>query len=101
MDWKSIKVLADLLFHHYPKAYAQVKGSSMYPDIEGGVFFYETMMEHGEKGIFVVTEITGFPYSGRIRRHYTAHTEVAETLCFPPNLWYDISKETNGRSSYG
>ncbi len=62
MDWQNIKTLTDLLFNHYPKAYAQIKGSSMYPDIDGGVFFYETVMEQGEKGIFVVTEITGLPY---------------------------------------
>lgn len=47
MDWKNIKTLTDLLFNHYPKAYAQIKGSSMYPDIDGSVFFYETVMEQG------------------------------------------------------
>ncbi len=62
MNWQNIKTVTYLLLNNYPKAYAEIKGSSTYPDINGGVFFYETTMEDGEKGTFVVTEITGLPY---------------------------------------
>lgn len=62
MDWQNIKIITDSLLNNYPKAYAEIKGSSQYPDINGGVFFYETTMENGDKGTFVVTEITGLPY---------------------------------------
>lgn len=62
MDWQNIKTITDLLLNNYPKAYAEINGSSAYPDINGGVFFYEITMGNGEKGTFVVTEITGLPY---------------------------------------
>ena len=62
MDWNHIKGIVNLVSGSYPKAYAEIKGSSEYPDIEGGVFFYETDMENGVQGTFVLTEITGLPY---------------------------------------
>lgn len=62
MGWQNIKTITDLLLNNYPKAYAEIKGSPSYPDIDGGVFFYETEMENGEKEVYVVTEITGLPY---------------------------------------
>ena len=76
MNWENIKVLTDLILNNYPKAYAEIKGSPQYPDIEGGVFFYETEIGDGKKGTYIVTEITGLPYE--------------EGECVQPFLGYHI-----------
>lgn len=66
MDWRNITTLTDVLLNQYPKAYARVNGSETFPEIAGGVFFYEIPAANGEKGIFVVTEITGLPYEEKV-----------------------------------
>ena len=76
MDWNNIKGIVNLVSSSYPKAYAEIKGSPEYPDITGGVFFYEASLEHGQKGTYVVTEITGLPFE--------------EGECVQPFLGYHI-----------
>ena len=62
MNWENVKILTDFILNNYPKAYAEIKGSPQYPDIKGGVFFYETEIDNGRKGTYIVTEITDLPY---------------------------------------
>ncbi|MBQ8615716.1 MAG: superoxide dismutase family protein [Clostridia bacterium] len=44
------------LFSTPPKAMAKVRGSAMYPNIEGDVWFYQTNF-----GVMVVADISGLP----------------------------------------
>lgn len=57
---KNIRNYAFLLTQT-PQAYAELKGSSAYPDINGIVQFYQT-----SNGVLVVAEICGLPHSHNV-----------------------------------
>lgn len=44
------------LFNRRPQAFANIRGSELYPDIEGSVRFYQTMY-----GVLTVAQISGLP----------------------------------------